>query len=192
MARAPKVLGGVIVVLGMLYPFLVYLGLKHFSLTLVTYAVAAVLTLRLGVMVFEGTSVSKTFVALHVVAIAGVVILGFAGSEMWLLGMPALINLGMLVIFGASLTDTPMIERFARRFEPELSVEKQEHCRQFTWAWCIFFVVNGTVCFVLIFGPRTWWALYTGLVSYVLMGGMFVSEFVVRRLRFRNGMEVSA
>ena len=30
------------------------------------------------------------------------------------------------------------------------------------------------------------WALYTGLVAYVLMGILFAVEFVVRSWRFRN------
>ena len=97
----------------------------------------------------------------------------------------SLVALALLGVFANSLRSVPIIERFARRFDPDLTDAKQRHCREFTLAWCAFFVANGAVCAALaLLAPRAWWATYTGGIAYVLMGAMFALEFVVRRYRF--------
>jgi uncharacterized membrane protein len=51
--------------------------------------------------------------------------------------------------------------------------------------WCAFFVVNGSAAAALAaWAPLSWWAAYTGLVAYLLMGILFVGELVLRKLRF--------
>jgi uncharacterized membrane protein len=52
--------------------------------------------------------------------------------------------------------------------------------------WCGFFVVNGA----LALGTALWasnavWSLYTGVISYGLMGALFCGEYLVR-LRFKR------
>ena len=102
--------------------------------------------------------------------------------------LPVLINLALLAQFGASLrSDMPIVERFARMQEPELSEPKRAHCRQVTQAWCLFFVVNAMVCGALVlWAPTRWWAVYTGGIAYALMGAMFTIEYIVRKARFRD------
>ena len=93
----------------------------------------------------------------------------------------------LLVEFGSTLRAgaTPMNERFARMQEPELDAAKQRHCRQWTWAWCTFFVLNGgTAAALAILAPMWWWTVYTGGVAYALMGLMFTAEYLMRRARF--------
>jgi hypothetical protein len=34
--------------------------------------------------------------------------------------------------------------------------------------------------------PVEWWALYTGLIFYLLMGLIVVGEFITRKIWFRN------
>ena len=59
------------------------------------------------------------------------------------------------------------------------------YCRSVTLVWCAFFVVNGAAAALLAaFAPRGWWAGYTGVVSYVLVGALFAAEYVVRKARF--------
>ncbi|WP_338765286.1 hypothetical protein [Massilia sp. METH4] len=105
---------------------------------------------------------------------------------------PVLVNLALLAAFGASLaTPVSAIERMAR-----LSGQAQSssgfpaiasaYMRTVTQVWCGFFVVNGA----LALGTALWaseavWSLYTGLVSYILMGVLFGGEYLVR-LRFKR------
>ena len=107
-----------------------------------------------------------------------------------LLVVPVLINTIFLVTFGLSLRPgvTPMVERFARLQEPELTAEQRAWCRAWTIIWSVFFVANGTTALVLaLAAPLAWWAFYNGLVAYVLMGILFAVEWTVRRRRFSRG-----
>ena len=69
--------------------------------------------------------------------------------------------------------------------EKELDAPKQAWCRMWTWIWCAFFVANGTTAALLaVFADIKWWALYNGLLCYALIGGLFASEWLLRRVRF--------
>ena len=63
----------------------------------------------------------------------------------------------------------------------------ERYCFFVTFAWCFFFILNGTVslCTVL-FADEKVWALYNGLLSYVLIGAFFIVEFLIRRKRQRS------
>jgi uncharacterized membrane protein len=100
---------------------------------------------------------------------------------------PVLVNAAFLAAFGASLLSGPsMIERLARLREPELPPEAVRYTRRVTQAWCVFFVANGAVCLgTALFSPDAVWSLYTGVVSYVLMGLMFGGEYLLR-MRFKR------
>lgn len=100
---------------------------------------------------------------------------------------PVLVNAAMLAAFAYSLMAPPsMVERLARMREPDLPAVAVEYTRRVTQVWCGFFVVNGA----LAFGTAVWaseavWSLYTGVISYLLMGALFGIEFLVR-LRFKR------
>jgi uncharacterized membrane protein len=54
-----------------------------------------------------------------------------------------------------------------------------------TVLWCAFFTLNGAATGLLAaLAPRSWWALYTGAIAYVLMGALFAGEYLVRKARF--------
>jgi uncharacterized membrane protein len=51
--------------------------------------------------------------------------------------------------------------------------------------WCGFFILNGCMAAWTAFAAsRETWALYNGLISYLLMGVLFAGEWVFRRWRF--------
>jgi uncharacterized membrane protein len=103
-----------------------------------------------------------------------------------LLALPVLINLVFLLHFGASLRGPqPIVERLARLQVSDLGAAEVVYCRQVTRLWCGFFVVNGGLAGLLaLFAPLSAWALYTGLIAYVLMGLLGAGEYVVRKQRF--------
>ena len=100
---------------------------------------------------------------------------------------PVLVNAAFLGAFGFSLLSGPsMIERLARLREPDLPREAIRYTRRVTQAWCVFFVFNGAACLgTALFSPEAVWSLYTGVVSYVLMGLMFGGEYLLR-IRFKR------
>jgi len=105
----------------------------------------------------------------------------------FMLAMPVLISVALLLTFGTSLRTTPMVERFARLQQPDLSASKVRYCRTVTLVWCGFFVFNALICAALaLFASLSAWALYTGLVSSVLIGALATAEYAVRKYRFRD------
>lgn len=121
---------------------------------------------------------------------AALVLVGLAVASNAVLPLklyPVLVNAGFLAAFGASLVAGPsMIERLARLREPDLPPAAVGYTRRVTQAWCVFFAVNGAICLgTALFCTQATWSLYTGVVSYVLMGLMFGGEYLLR-MRFKR------
>lgn len=102
--------------------------------------------------------------------------------------VPVLVNAWLLGVFAWSLRGPQsMVERFARRQDPDLSPDKVRYCRNVTLVWCGFFVLNIAVTLALAAAaPLAWWSLYTGGLAYVLVAALFVGEYLVRKRRFRD------
>ena len=59
--------------------------------------------------------------------------------------------------------------------------------------WAGFLLLNGLVALALaIWGPLGWWALYTGLLAYVLMGLLMGAEYIYRILRVKPVAQAEA
>lgn len=95
---------------------------------------------------------------------------------------PVLVSVLFLVIFGVSLKDESIITKIARKKEPELSCEAVLYTRNLTKIWCIFFLLNAIVAFGLsLLENKYFWALYSGFISYLIMGFLFFGEIVFRK-----------
>src|SRR6185503_2867408 len=99
-----------------------------------------------------------------------------------------LVNAAMLLLFGSSLAFPPtIVERIARFRHPHLSEQATPYLRRVTVAWCIFFVGNGAAAlYTATFASFETWALYNGLIAYVLIGAMFAGELLTRRRAMRG------
>lgn len=96
---------------------------------------------------------------------------------------PVLMNLVMLIVFGSSLWQKQtVIERIARLKEKDLPPAGVLYTRRVTQVWCVFFLVNGAISLgtALLAGDKLW-TLYNGGLAYLLMGGLFSGEWLVRR-----------
>ncbi len=177
------------VVLGITYPFLIFISLSRFEPRMVALVVIGLLGLRLLVARRSAAIAFAREVWLPVVAVAVVAVMTAIWNDpMGLLLTPTLINIALLTTFGLSLRGPrPMIERFARLQTDDLTADEVSYCRSVTWVWCGFFVANGSVAFYLALAgdPRAW-ALFTGLISYLLIGTLFAVEYVYRHWRFRH------
>lgn len=173
-----------------LYPVAVWIGLSYLSARAVGLVVIAFVVPMLALRLRRADRTTFWAILRIPLAILGLMALGVVLDDArFVLAMPVLVNLVLLATFGASLAPAamPMIERFARMQDPELDAARRAHCRQFTWVWSVFFVLNGaTAATLALAAPLSWWASYTGLVAYVLMGHLFAVEYVVRKARFRE------
>lgn len=96
---------------------------------------------------------------------------------------PVLVNAVLLAVFGYSLRHPPSaVERLARLTEPDLPPSGVRYTRKVTAVWCVFFVGNGAAAtYTAAFSSDATWALYNGLIAYVLMGCLMGAEWVVRQ-----------
>jgi len=105
-------------------------------------------------------------------------------SELLLRLYPSLVNLGLLVAFGATLAHGPsMIEKFARLGNPNLPADAVRYTRRVTQVWCAFFVANGALsAYTALYWSRANWSLYNGAIAYGLIGLLLAGEIVWRYL----------
>lgn len=181
------VLGIATFAVALLYPAIVYyaltrMGARELSWLLLPVLAAAVLA-RLP---RERRARSLHALAAPAAMAVLIALTALLDDRRFLLAVPVLINLILLVGFAGSLYgEMPLVERFARMQVDDLSRQEVEYCRQVTRTWSAFFVVNGSIAALLaLLAPLTWWALYTGLLAYVLIGLLGASEYVIRKYRF--------
>lgn len=177
------------VLLGIAYPILIFLSLTWLEPREVAFVVLGLAALRL-LFLRRGAAVAFAKEVWIPVALVGVVALGTAiwNDPMGLLITPTLINAALLATFGTSLwAERPIVERFARLQAKDLSDAEVRYCRRVTKVWCGFFVANGSIALYLALARDVeTWALFTGLISYLLIGMLFGGEYIYRHWRFRR------
>jgi uncharacterized membrane protein len=179
--RSPAALGHLVFAL---YPLLIFAGLQVLDARTVGACVLVALLARYrsqAARLISGFSAGQ-FVALALPPLLGLAVVA-TNSETLLRLYPASISLSMLILFGVTLIRPPsMVERFARMEQPELSPARVRYTRCVTEIWCLFFVANGAIAgYTAAFASRETWALYNGLIAYVLMGTLFAGERLFRR-----------
>lgn len=99
--------------------------------------------------------------------------------------VPVGIHIGLFSVFWQSLKTTPLIERFARLDFPDMPPEICRYVRRLTQVWAGFFAFNAVFCLILALRPDDGvWALYNGLIIYLLIAALFVGEIIWRKIRF--------
>lgn len=167
----------------LLYPLVIYLGLGRFEPRWMALFLLAMVLARAIIsrdMVWLGAAVGTLLLAI-------VSILGNQSLPLKL--YPVLVSGVMLAVFGLSLRHPPSaIERIARIQDPQLPPEAIAYTRKVTEVWCVFFIANGGIALATaLWASDRVWALYNGLIAYMLMGVLFVGEWLVRhRLRARS------
>ena len=173
-----KPIGQILLVLFSLsYPLLWYYGRDN---GIFLWLAAAMCGLWLVRAVLQKTRAQRAVSLLLAAFFAAVIIFRRPDSMYW---YPVAVSLLMLAVFGASLfAEQTLIERLARLQHPDLPPEGVRYTRLVTRIWCGFFIFNAAAAALLAWsGRHEWWALYTGIVSYILMGVLFAGEWVYRK-----------
>lgn len=173
-----------VVAIGVAYPFLVYFGLRVFPPGLIALGLFALLAVRAAFGSRKSGRDSLPYLVIGVV----VVVLAARSPVVGLKAYPVLVSLGFAVVFAHSLLWPPtIVERIARFSHPGLPLEANSYLRKVTIAWLMFFVINAAISTATAAsGSLRVWTLYNGLISYLAMGVMFATEFVVRQFVHRR------
>lgn len=165
-------------VLSIAYPALWYYGREAGWFVWLAAAMCGLWLLRALTAKLPQQRYTALFITLF---FAAVLVFGQGDSMYW---YPVLVNLIMLAVFGGSLfAKQTVIERLARLQQPELPERAVRYTRRVTQVWCVFFIANGAVAALLaLLGRYDWWAVYTGVIAYVLMGILFAGEWLYRKL----------
>jgi len=102
-------------------------------------------------------------------------------GNIWFRLYPAIMVAAFLVPFAASLAGTPLVETFARRMGANLDEAGVAYCRKATVAWTAFLSLHLAATVATVFMEPRVWAVYNGFVAYILIGGMFLGEFIARK-----------
>ncbi len=172
----PIIIAGVVVAYPFLSAYLASLGFA--SLELIVFA---------ALTLWRGVTATGLVARLASFALAAVLLAGayFATTYfVWL--VPSFAYLWLTFLFGHTLWSPPsFIERLVRLQFPELVPGIADYCRALTWVWTLFFAANIVICAALpLIAGQTAWALYTGVVVYLLMGLLGTGEWFYRHRRF--------
>jgi len=161
------------------YPLIVYLMLDKIGPALLGIILILLMLVRSGFWSRRSPTLAWSSLALAAIAIG---LLLIDDTALVLKLYPALVNLGLLVAFAYTLVYPPsMIERIVRAMRRPLSVKTGPYTRIVTMVWCGFFTVNGIVAtLIALSGSLTFWTIYNGLVSYIIMGMLIIGELIFR------------
>lgn len=195
-ANRGKLTAGVSLAAGavlVLYPLLMYFGQSRLGATWMALLLIVICSLRLVALRFGSSArLARAFGTPQLLVIGGAVVLALVsmwrGSHEAMLYYPVLMNAGMLLLFGSSLVSPPtIVERIARLRHRDLPDQAIPYLRRVTLAWCVFFVGNGAVAlYTATLASFETWALYNGLIAYVLIGAMFAGELLTRMRAMRS------
>lgn len=177
---AVRVLSLVAVVL---YPFIVWFGFSRWRADIVAPILAALFLLRW--LMFRRRCTALGGMTKTLALFGGLLCLagGLLKNFHLLLYYPVMMSALMLLLFGASLFGpVSLVERLARLRDPMLSPAGVVYTRRVTQVWCLFFIVNGGIAlFTCLHGDMALWALYNGGISYLLMGILMGTEWIIRK-----------
>lgn len=185
-----KIIDGVYGVLrALIFPAVVYLGLTRWGPRTLGLVTLGLLLPSLLLKLLTAPREHLWPVLRVPLLVAALSLVGVAvGDPRFYMVQPVLVQAVLLAQFAGSLRGpVPIVERFARLQDPALPDNEVPYCRRVTEVWSLFFVLNGVALTLLaLLAPPSWWALYSGLLGYVVMGLLFAGEYLVRKWRFRR------
>jgi uncharacterized membrane protein len=99
---------------------------------------------------------------------------------------PALADFAYLTIMATSfLIPPPLAYYFIDIFDKSMKtiIPKEifdRYCFKASLIWCVFFILDGIVALITVFhGSDIIWGIYNGGITYIIMGLIFIGEFII-------------
>lgn len=167
--------------LAIAYPGIVYFGVQRFGVTALAAFLLGIVLLRL---ILSGNWRSLRGYPLPL-AIAALCLLSITLSNLLFVKFyPVLMNLSVAAVFAVSLTQPEtFIEKLAVRFKGDEAKrpEARHYMRNLTAVWVFVLLANAAVAtLTALYASTQVWALYNGVISYVLMAVLFIGEVIFR------------
>ena len=176
------------VILIIAYPFVTHLAIIFNNPVPVFILLAVILAWVISTTNFKN-SLYK-WIGLTIIGLSLAVLLASTPNEFALLYLPPVVlNMFLLILFGRTLLagETALISRFAMLQYGELSPAMIRYTRNVTIVWSLFFFVMILETILLtIFASLETWSLYTNFYNYLFMSALFVIEYKVRVIRFKD------
>lgn len=176
----------ILTVLTIVYPLIAVVMLRHVSAIWLVVVLIGALGLRLWL---GGKSAPLSMIIASIGAIVGISVTAIFDQNLSVRLYPVFMSGAMLVAFTVSLFHPPtIIERFARMAEPDLPDHAVKYTYKVTIVWCIFIAANLIVSmWTVLYASMQVWAIYNGLVSYILMAALFLGELIYRKFIRKAG-----
>ena len=124
------------------------------------------------------------------VALAALLAAAVLSHQQILAALPSVaLNLMLASVFAVTLRrgETPLIVRIAELDSAALTPQFRHYLHALTHAWAIFFAAMAALSLLLmLYAPFEWWSLFVNVLSWPLIGVMFIAEWLVRVACFRK------
>lgn len=167
------------------YPLLV-----HLSVYLNQAALSVLAMVSLAIAVFYPALIARkigAWLGLFVFAMACFGALIWQNTLFIIYAPPMVIPMIFGTVFTVSLLpgNTALVTDIGERSRGPLSESMRKYTYAVTWLWSILFVVLvAEAALLALFASTELWSLMTNIVNYIIIGFIFVSEYLVRRLRY--------
>lgn len=161
-----------------LYPVIVYFGLRWLPVSFFAVMLLLVLLVRSSLLGPAEKRMLQPLLALH---IAYSILTAVLGSQRLLLWYPALVNFSLCAVFAISLRqEQSILLRLVRARNMPVSVHGPLYLHRLTALWAVFFLLSGATAIMTAMISLEAWALYNGLIAYLLMATLMVGEWLFR------------
>jgi uncharacterized membrane protein len=168
-----------------LYPAIVFVSLDYLEPRLIAVGLILLALARLflaGRPNFISAGKLQSYLVVFALLLVGLTALA-SNSVVLLQYYPVYLSVFMLGLFWFSLIHPPsIVEQIARLSEKKFPEAGVRYARKVTMVWCGFFAFNGMMSlYSILAADMEFWVIYNGLISYCLMGLLFIGEYFARR-----------
>jgi len=151
------------------------------------WSMLVLMTLDACVVALIVRSRSALLVGMLLAVLLGIAVLS---HQQLLAALPSIaLNLMLASVFAVTLRrgETPLIVRIAELDSAALTPQFRHYLHALTHAWAIFFAAMAALSLLLmLYAPFEWWSLFVNVLSWPLIGVMFIAEWLVRVACFRK------
>ena len=151
------------------------------------WSMLVLMTIDACVVALVVRSRSAMLIGILLAALLGIAVLL---HQQLLAALPSIaLNLMLSSVFAVTLRrgETPLIVRIAELDGAVLTPQFRRYLHGLTHAWALFFAaMAGLSLLLMLYAPFEWWSLFVNVLSWPLIGVMFVVEWLVRVACFRK------